>query len=206
MAANYTVNLTPPSPSPGPAAAPGEDATEDPTEPPVRGDFPCGGRGTRGRRHLRRARAEANAAPRGQAAADPMAASASGYPAGPGYASHAGQPGARDAVTQPDGTKVVLHVRGGEKANWQEDLNGYTVVRTADGRYVYATAAQQELHGRRGRQGRPGRGRDREDPTVHPGGILSAAGRRPDGQFPRLFDHEDDRTRPAVHLRSARRA
>lgn len=38
---------------------------------------------------------------------------------------------------QPDGTPIVLFVRGNEDFNWQEDANGYTVLRSR-GRYVYA--------------------------------------------------------------------
>jgi len=40
-------------------------------------------------------------------------------------------------VTQPDGTKVELHIRGDEYYNWLEDTNGYTVLKHK-GRYVYA--------------------------------------------------------------------
>ena len=39
-------------------------------------------------------------------------------------------------VTQPDGTKVVLRLRGDEHFNWTEDENGYTVVRS-NKTYVY---------------------------------------------------------------------
>lgn len=41
---------------------------------------------------------------------------------------------------QPDGTRIALHIRGGLALNWQEDLNGYTVVRENgnSGRYLYA--------------------------------------------------------------------
>jgi M6 family metalloprotease-like protein len=41
---------------------------------------------------------------------------------------------------QPDGTKIALHIRGSHALHWQEDLNGYTVVRDRgnSGRYVYA--------------------------------------------------------------------
>lgn len=38
---------------------------------------------------------------------------------------------------QPDGTPIKLHIRGDEKFNWYEDLDGYTVVRNK-GQYVYA--------------------------------------------------------------------
>lgn len=41
-------------------------------------------------------------------------------------------------VGQPDGRRVLLHVRGDEHFNWLEDADGYTVVRH-DGAYVYAT-------------------------------------------------------------------
>jgi hypothetical protein len=41
-------------------------------------------------------------------------------------------------VIQPDGSKVVLRIQGGPTLNWQTDLNGYPVVKSADGRYVYA--------------------------------------------------------------------
>lgn len=40
-------------------------------------------------------------------------------------------------ATQPDGTKIVLKVKGDERFHWQEDANGYTVLRDK-GRYVYA--------------------------------------------------------------------
>ena len=40
-------------------------------------------------------------------------------------------------VTQPDGTEIVLRVRGNERFHWQEDANGYTVL-LDEGRYVYA--------------------------------------------------------------------
>ena len=38
---------------------------------------------------------------------------------------------------QPDGTEVKLRIRGDERLNWQEDQDGYTVLRRG-GRYVYA--------------------------------------------------------------------
>ncbi|NQY86162.1 MAG: M6 family metalloprotease domain-containing protein [Colwellia sp.] len=38
---------------------------------------------------------------------------------------------------QPDGTKIVLRLKGDERFHWQEDANGYTVLRDK-GRYVYA--------------------------------------------------------------------
>jgi uncharacterized membrane protein len=41
-------------------------------------------------------------------------------------------------VAQPDGSKIALRIRGDERANWHEDLNGYPVVRVPDGHYVYA--------------------------------------------------------------------
>ena len=40
-------------------------------------------------------------------------------------------------VEQPDGSRVVLHVRGNPAFNWQEDINGFTVLEQS-GRYVYA--------------------------------------------------------------------
>ena len=40
-------------------------------------------------------------------------------------------------VEQPDGTRIVLHVRGNPAYNWQEDINGFTVLEQ-NGRYVYA--------------------------------------------------------------------
>jgi hypothetical protein len=46
-------------------------------------------------------------------------------------------------VTQPDGTRIALRIHGGEKLHWQTDLNGFPVVRAADGRYVYATLDPQ---------------------------------------------------------------
>ncbi|MBT8102790.1 MAG: M6 family metalloprotease domain-containing protein [Gammaproteobacteria bacterium] len=39
---------------------------------------------------------------------------------------------------QPDGSRVTLHIRGDEHFNWTEDTDGFTVVRDAGGRYVYA--------------------------------------------------------------------
>ncbi|MCK5359245.1 MAG: hypothetical protein KAJ95_01390 [Gammaproteobacteria bacterium] len=41
------------------------------------------------------------------------------------------------SVTQPDGSQVMLHIRGDEHFHWQEDQHGYTVMRDK-GRYVYA--------------------------------------------------------------------
>ena len=40
-------------------------------------------------------------------------------------------------ATQPDGTKIVLKIKGDEHFHWQEDNNGYTVLKEK-GRYVYA--------------------------------------------------------------------
>ncbi len=40
-------------------------------------------------------------------------------------------------LTQPDGAKIVLQVRGDEFVNWFEDINGFSVVRD-NGTYVYA--------------------------------------------------------------------
>ncbi len=40
-------------------------------------------------------------------------------------------------VIQPDGTEIVLRLRGNERFHWQEDANGYTVLLDG-GRYVYA--------------------------------------------------------------------
>lgn len=42
--------------------------------------------------------------------------------------------------TQLDGTKIVLYIRGDDALHWQEDVNGFTVVREkgSSGRYVYA--------------------------------------------------------------------
>ena len=40
-------------------------------------------------------------------------------------------------VVQPDGTRITLRVRGDERFNWLEDLNGFTVV-VDNRRYVYA--------------------------------------------------------------------
>ncbi|WP_417908499.1 M6 family metalloprotease domain-containing protein [Candidatus Electronema sp. PJ] len=41
---------------------------------------------------------------------------------------------------QPDGTEIALRIKGSDVVHWQEDLDGYTVVRTRgnSGRYVYA--------------------------------------------------------------------
>jgi M6 family metalloprotease-like protein len=46
---------------------------------------------------------------------------------------------------QPDGTKIALHIRGDEKVNWQEDLNGYPVERRATGQYVYVAPPGKAL-------------------------------------------------------------
>jgi M6 family metalloprotease-like protein len=40
-------------------------------------------------------------------------------------------------VRQPDGSAIQIHIRGDERFNWYEDLDGYTVVRE-NGRYAYA--------------------------------------------------------------------
>jgi len=45
-------------------------------------------------------------------------------------------------VTQPDVTKVMLRIRGDEYFHWNEDMKGYTVVRS-NGRYVYAQLNKQ---------------------------------------------------------------
>jgi M6 family metalloprotease-like protein len=47
-------------------------------------------------------------------------------------------------LVQPDGTEIVLHIRGDEYFNWLEDLQGYTVV-INQGRYVYANLDTQGL-------------------------------------------------------------
>ena len=39
--------------------------------------------------------------------------------------------------TQPDGTKIVLRIRGDEQLHWFEDLEGFLVMLDS-GRYVYA--------------------------------------------------------------------
>ncbi len=39
--------------------------------------------------------------------------------------------------TQPDGSKIILHIRGNEHFHWQEDADGFTVLRD-NKRYVYA--------------------------------------------------------------------
>ncbi len=41
---------------------------------------------------------------------------------------------------QPDGTRIALHIRGNGSLHWQEDLDGFTVVREKgnSGRYLYA--------------------------------------------------------------------
>ncbi len=44
--------------------------------------------------------------------------------------------------TQPDGAKIVLHIRGSEHFHWQEDVDGYTVLREKN-RYVYARRTPQ---------------------------------------------------------------
>ncbi|MDH3647441.1 MAG: M6 family metalloprotease domain-containing protein [Gammaproteobacteria bacterium] len=45
------------------------------------------------------------------------------------------------AATQPDGTPIVLNIRGDEHFNWTEDARGYTVVKDNAGQYVYAQRA-----------------------------------------------------------------
>ena len=40
-------------------------------------------------------------------------------------------------VEQPDGTRIVLYVRGNPHYRWREDINGYTVLKSND-RFVYA--------------------------------------------------------------------
>ncbi len=47
-------------------------------------------------------------------------------------------------VTQPDGSKVTVRVRGDEWFHWYEDMQGYTVVRDRN-TYVYATLDAQGL-------------------------------------------------------------
>src|SRR6266550_811461 len=47
-------------------------------------------------------------------------------------------------LTQPDGSKITLRLRGDEWFNWLEDLQGYTVV-IEQGKYVYATLNTQGL-------------------------------------------------------------
>lgn len=44
---------------------------------------------------------------------------------------------------QPDGTAIVLYIRGNSRFNWQEDADGYTVLREHGnrGRYLYARRA-----------------------------------------------------------------
>ena len=39
---------------------------------------------------------------------------------------------------QPDGTEIILFIRGNSSFNWQEDINGHTVIRGKDKRYTYA--------------------------------------------------------------------
>ena len=56
--------------------------------------------------------------------------------AGPASASTQASPHAIHEL-QPDGTEIIIYLRGNEKFNWEEDANGYTVMRK-DGRYVYA--------------------------------------------------------------------
>jgi M6 family metalloprotease-like protein len=41
-------------------------------------------------------------------------------------------------VQQPDGTEITIRVRGDERYNWLEDIDGYLVKRESDGSYVYA--------------------------------------------------------------------
>ena len=56
-------------------------------------------------------------------------------------------------AVQPDGTKIALHIRGSHALHWQEDLNGYTVVRERG-------SAGADASGRT-RWTNPGRGVDR---------------------------------------------
>jgi hypothetical protein len=44
--------------------------------------------------------------------------------------------------TQPDGTKIKLHIRGDEYFHWHEDMEGYSVGRS-NVRYVYAQLNKQ---------------------------------------------------------------
>jgi len=41
--------------------------------------------------------------------------------------------------TQPDGTKITVHIRGDEKAHWFESLDGYTLMYNTQQYLVYAT-------------------------------------------------------------------
>ncbi len=43
------------------------------------------------------------------------------------------------SVSQPDGTRITLRIRGDEKFSWREDMEGFTVTRNSQGEYVYAT-------------------------------------------------------------------
>ena len=54
----------------------------------------------------------------------------------PAWASIQGSPHAIHEH-QPDGTEIVIYLRGNEGFNWEEDANGFTVLRDG-GRYVYA--------------------------------------------------------------------
>jgi len=45
--------------------------------------------------------------------------------------------------TQPDGSKIILHLRGDEFFHWQEDTNGFTVLRDAN-TFVYAGLDQNK--------------------------------------------------------------
>src|SRR5688572_3616672 len=47
-------------------------------------------------------------------------------------------------LTQPDGTKITLRLRGDEWLNWLEDSQGYAVV-MEQGSYVYATLNTEGL-------------------------------------------------------------
>jgi len=41
-------------------------------------------------------------------------------------------------LTQPDGAVIDVRLKGDEYFHWLEDLDGFTVVRAPDKRFVYA--------------------------------------------------------------------
>jgi len=46
-------------------------------------------------------------------------------------------------VKQPDGAKILLHLRGDEYFHWLEDVDGYTVIKDQSNKYVYAQLNEQ---------------------------------------------------------------
>jgi uncharacterized membrane protein len=142
---NYTVNLTPPSLSSQPAAGPSEDATEDrdssgnrsEAQLPATSDHNTGGSSDEaGSEETPEAGGDDGAPndPMAEEAAPPLSLAPSQAPRRAMQASPHPV-----IVTQPDGSKVALRIHGNERLNWQTDMNGYPVVKTRSGKYVYAT-------------------------------------------------------------------